>query len=277
MGGGRRTEFVEEQRQMNAGVGPAPWSLDGKVAVVTGASSGIGRATAVLLKARGAKVLAVARNAQRLEDLRNEAEVDVLALALGAPDTCEEIMSHARRLGPVTILVNCAGLGGYLDSPIWEQSTEAWRATLQTNLDVPFELTKRVALDIREVGWGRVVMISSTAGEVGAPSQPAYCSSKHGVIGLMRATAMDLAPHGGTCNAVLPGWVRTEMADQDAINEAAARDMTVDEVWAERASDNPAKRIATTDELAEAIAFLASPASSGINGQAITVSLGSIW
>ena len=256
---------------------PGEWHLSGKVAIVTGASSGIGRATAIKLRERGATVLAVARNAQRLDDLRNESGVDILAVTLGSPQSCDKVLSHAHQLGAATILVNCAGLGGYLDEPIWQQSSEAWRATLQTNLDVPFELTKRVAQDIRREGWGRVVMISSTAGEVGAPSQPAYCSSKHGIIGLMRATAMDLAPIGGTCNAVLPGWVRTEMAEQDAIKEAAERGMTVDEVWLERAADNPAHRIVTADEIAQVVCFLASPASSGVNGQAITVSLGSTW
>jgi NAD(P)-dependent dehydrogenase (short-subunit alcohol dehydrogenase family) len=255
----------------------SPWDLTGRVAVVTGASSGIGRATAVLLKQRGASVLAVARNAQRLETLRREAGVEVLALALGAPKTCDEAMASAHALGPVTILVNCAGLGGYLDRPIWEQSSEAWRATHETNLDVPFELTKRVAADIRQEGWGRVIMISSTAGEVGAPSQPAYCSSKHAVIGLMRATAMDLAPLNATSNAILPGWVKTEMADQDAIREAAERGMAVERVWAERAADNPAGRVVTPEEIAEVVCFLASPAAGGINGQAITVSLGSLW
>jgi len=253
------------------------WDLTGRVAIVTGASSGIGRATAVLLQARGARVLAVARNAERLEALRAETGIDVLPLALGAPETCDRATTRAHEIGPVTILVNCAGLGGYLDRPIWDQSSEAWRQTHETNLDVPFELTKRVARDIRQEGWGRVVMISSTAGEVGAPSQAAYCSSKHAVIGLMRAVAMDLAPFNATANAVLPGWVKTEMADQDAMREAEQRGMTFDEVWAERAADNPAGRVVTPEEIAEAVCFLASPAASGINGQAITVSLGSLW
>ncbi len=253
------------------------WTLENRVAVVTGASSGIGAATAQLLKKRGAHVLAIARNAERLEALRDSSGVDILALALGSPRSCETAMAQARKEGPVAILVNCAGRGGYLDRPIWEQTSENWRATQETNLDVPFELTKLAAQDIHRQGWGRVVMISSTAGEVGAPSQPAYCASKHGIIGLMRATAMDLAPHGGTCNAVLPGWVRTEMAEQDAIAEANTRDMTPEEVWIERDAQSPAGRVARAEEVAQMVAFLASPAASAVNAQTITVSMGSVW
>jgi NAD(P)-dependent dehydrogenase (short-subunit alcohol dehydrogenase family) len=120
-------------------------------------------------------------------------------------------------------------------------------------------------------------MISSTAGEVGAPAMSAYCASKHGVIGLMRSVAHDIAPYGGTCNAVLPSWVRTEMAEQDALKEAAQRGMSADAVWAERAQQNPAGRILDVQEVANVVSFLASAAASGINGQAITVSIGSNW
>jgi NAD(P)-dependent dehydrogenase (short-subunit alcohol dehydrogenase family) len=253
------------------------WTLENRVAVVTGASSGIGAATARLLKKRGAHVLAIARNAERLEALRDSSGVDILALALGSAQSCETAMAQARKKGPVAILVNCAGRGGYLDRPIWEQTSENWRATQETNLDVPFELTKLAAQDIHSEGWGRVVMISSTAGEVGAPSQPAYCASKHGIIGLMRATAMDIAPHGGTCNAVLPGWVKTEMAEQDAIVEAKTRGMTPEEVWTERDAQSPAGRVARAEEVAQMVAFFASPAASAVNAQTITVSMGSAW
>ena len=104
-----------------------------------------------------------------------------------------------------------------------------------------------------------------------------YCASKHGVIGLMRSVAQDLALHGGTCNAILPGWVRTEMAERDAEREAAERGMNVEEVWAERAADNPAGRIVTPEEIADVTAYLCSDASAAVNAEAITVSLGAPW
>ncbi|MGH6880459.1 MAG: SDR family NAD(P)-dependent oxidoreductase, partial [Hypericibacter sp.] len=118
---------------------------------------------------------------------------------------------------------------------------------------------------------------SSTAGEVGAPAMSAYCASKHGLIGLMRSVAHDVAPYNCTCNAVLPGWVKTEMADRDAENEAAKRGLTAAQVWKERANAYPAKRVLDPEEIAEVIGFLSSDAASGVNGEAMTVSLGSVW
>jgi NAD(P)-dependent dehydrogenase (short-subunit alcohol dehydrogenase family) len=251
--------------------------LAGRVAIVTGASSGIGRAAAVELARRGAKVLGVARDAERLAKLKAEAGVEVLALSLVDDRSSERAVEAARKFGPVTILVHAAGRGGYLDRPIFEQSFAEWRETFAVNLDAAFLLAQLVAQDIRDERWGRMVMISSTAGEIGAPAMAPYCASKHGLIGLMRSVALDLAPHGGTCNAVLPSWVRTEMAERDAETEAERRGVSVDAVWAERDAGNPRGSIVTLDEVTETIAFLASPAGSGINGQAITVSAGSLW
>ena len=252
-------------------------ALAGRVALVTGASSGIGRATAVLLASRGAKVLAVGREQARLAKLAAESGAATFVAAIETREACAAVAAAARELGPIGILVNCAGRGGYLDRPIWEQSSEDWRATMAVNLDAPFELTKAAAQDIREIGWGRVVMISSTAGEVGASSMSPYCASKHGVIGLMRSVAQDLAPLGATCNAILPGWVRTEMAERDANQEAAQRGVTVAAIWAERAAANPAKRVLEPDEIANVVGFLVSDEAAGVNGETITVSLGSVW
>jgi NAD(P)-dependent dehydrogenase (short-subunit alcohol dehydrogenase family) len=148
---------------------------------------------------------------------------------------------------------------------------------MAVNLHAPFELSRHVAHDIRALGFGRIIMISSTAGEVGAPAMSPYCASKHGLNGLMRSIAQDLAPHGGTCNAVLPSWVRTEMAEDDALVEARRRSMTVAAIWEERKAQNPAKRILTPEEVADVVLFLASRAASGINGEAVTVSIGAIW
>jgi NAD(P)-dependent dehydrogenase (short-subunit alcohol dehydrogenase family) len=105
----------------------------------------------------------------------------------------------------------------------------------------------------------------------------AYCASKHGVIGLMRSVAADTIPHGVTCNAILPGWVRTTMADADAAAEAKAAGTTVDEVWQERAASYAANRVLDPSEIAGVVRFLASDDASGVNGEAITVALGSHW
>jgi NAD(P)-dependent dehydrogenase (short-subunit alcohol dehydrogenase family) len=249
-----------------------------RIALVTGASRGIGRASALALARAGHRVVAVARDAELLKELAREPGIESLPGSIDSPEGCLEVIEQAhRRAGPVTILVNNAGRGGWHDQPIWDQDREGWRASMAVNLDAPFELTRGFARDMIEAGWGRIVMISSTAGQSGAPSMAPYCASKHGVIGLMRSVAQDVAPHGITCNAILPGWVRTEMAERDAEQEAARRGTSVEEVWAERAAENPAGRVVTPEEVADVVAYLSSPAAAAVNGEAITVSLGSAW
>ncbi|HEX5980187.1 MAG TPA: SDR family oxidoreductase [Thermoleophilaceae bacterium] len=212
-----------------------------RVALVTGASRGIGRATALALAHAGHRVVALARTGDLLEQLAaEEPRVEPLQASIDTPAGCADAVEAARSLaGPPTILVNNAGRGGWHDRPIWEQDREGWRASMAVNLDAPFELTRALAGGMVEAGWGRIVTISSTAGQVGAPSMAPYCASKHGVIGLMRSVAQDVAPHGITCNAVLPGWVKTEMADRDAEQEAARRGMTAEQVWEERPRRTP--------------------------------------
>jgi NAD(P)-dependent dehydrogenase (short-subunit alcohol dehydrogenase family) len=250
-----------------------------RVAVVTGASRGIGRATALALARAGHRVVAVARSGDLLEELAAaEPRIEALPASIDSAEGCLEVIEIAHgRVGRATILVNNAGRAGWNDRPIWEQDREGWRATMAVNLDAPFELTRGFVPDMVEEGWGRIVMISSTAGQVGAPAMAPYCASKHGVIGLMRSVAQDVAPHGITCNAILPGWVRTEMADRDAEQEGARRGLTVDEVWSERAAQNPAGRVVSPDEVAAVVAYLCSDAASAVNGEALTVSLGSPW
>lgn len=128
-----------------------------------------------------------------------------------------------------------------------------------------------------ERDFGRIVMVASTAGLAGGKSLSAYTSSKHGMVGLMRAVAQDVAPFGVTCNAVCPGWVRTELAEMTAARESHDRGVSTKDIWAERAADSPAGRFVTAQEVADVIGFLASDAASGVNGETVMVSLGSLW
>ena len=253
--------------------------LEGQVALVTGASSGIGRATAVMLAARGARVMGVGRSDERLASLKAEhEEIDVLAASVAEPDGCKRAVAKARELGPVTILVHAAGLGGYLGRPIWEETYQAWRETVALNLDAAFELSRLVVDDMISARWGRIVMVGSTAGQVGAPAISAYSASKAGLLGLVRSVAQDVARFGVTVNAVVPGWVRgTEMAERDAEQDAKRRGTSVEAVWVDRAGSYPAGRVLVPDEIARVISFLASDAASGISGEAITVALGGNW
>ncbi len=249
-----------------------------RVALVTGASSGIGRATAVVLARQGARVMAVARREERLAELARETGVHYTVCDLRTEEGCLHAVEETRRaLGPVEILVNNAGLGSTEEGSVVDTPTRAWRLSMDVNLDAPYFLTREAARDMIERHWGRIVMVSSTAATLGAQGYPAYSAAKAGLLGFMRAVAADLAPHGVTCNGVLPGWIRTEMADRSAARESERRGVTVEEIWAERAASYDAGRTATAEEVAETVGFLCSAQSSGVSGQSITVALGGMW
>ena len=252
--------------------------LEGRIAIVTGASSGIGRAVAILLAGRGAKVLATGRDRAKLESLKESSStVKVCAVDLLEKDATTRVIEAAEELGQPTILVCSAGLPGYVDRPIFDQSDEAWRATMTVNLDSPFQMSSRIAHHIRNENWGRIVYVSSTAGQVGAPAMAPYCASKHGLIGLMRSVAWDVGPFNATANAVCPGWVRTEMAERHAEQEAGQRGISIETVWSERAKSYPRGRVLLPSEVADTISYLASDRAAGINGEAVTVALGGMW
>lgn len=248
--------------------------VEDRVALVTGAGRGIGRATAELLASRGAKVMCVARSEQELA----EVGLDFVAADLGSPQGCAGALADTeQRLGPIDILVCNHGIGSAHEKVVWEQSTDDWSETMRINLDGPFHLSRLVMRGMVERKYGRLVFTSSTAGLVAEPAGSAYNSSKHGLLGLMRSVAEDGGAYGITSNAVLPGWVRTEMAERSARQEANDRKITTEQVWKERAALYPAGRVATPQEVAEVIAFLASQESSGVSGEAIKVALGSVW
>jgi NAD(P)-dependent dehydrogenase (short-subunit alcohol dehydrogenase family) len=250
--------------------------MDGRVAIVTGAGRGIGRATALALAERGARVMAVARTAEELMALARERRgIEWIAISLATPEACKQVVETTRRrLGPIEILVNNAGVGSADDGTIMDQGLDAFRATMAVNLEAPLHLTQEASRDMRERGWGRIVMVSSTSGQVGAPRNVAYTTSKHALLGLMRATAQDVGAFGATCNAVLPGWVRTAMADRSAERTATREEATVEEVWAARDALYPRGRALDPVEVASVIAFLCSDAASGVNGEPITVAAG---
>ncbi len=248
--------------------------MKGRVALVTGGGRGIGREVARLLAIAGARVMVVARSASELSSVG----LDYVAADLGTSEGCAQAVCETeRRLGPIDLLVVNHGIGSAHERLIWEQDPAVWRETMCINLDGPFELARLTVGGMTQRGYGRLVFTSSTAGEKAERSGSAYSASKHGVIGLARAIAQDAGPFGVTSNAVLPGWVRTDMAERSAKTEAERRGVSVDQVWRERAAIYPQNRVLEPREVAEVIAFLCSDAAGGINGEAITVALGGIW
>jgi NAD(P)-dependent dehydrogenase (short-subunit alcohol dehydrogenase family) len=248
--------------------------VEGRVALVTGGSRGIGRATAAILAARGAKVMCAARNLPDEED----PSVEYTLGDLGTEQGCADIVADTvRRLGDIEILVCNHGIGSAHERVVWEQSLDDWKESMQVNLDGPFYLSRLVLPGMIKRNYGRAVYTSSTAACVAEHAGSAYNSSKSGLLGLMRSVATDGGAHGITANAVLPGWVRTEMAERSARHEATDRGITPEQVWEERAALYPPGRVATPEEVAEMIAFLASEESSGVSGESIRVALGSVW
>ncbi len=244
--------------------------VEGRVALITGGGRGIGRATAELLASRGALVMCVARSKDELEETGLEYSV----ADLGTAEGCAHAVADAeKRLGPIEIFICNHGIGSAHERVIWEQDPDVWSETMRVNLDGPFHLSRLVLRGMIERQYGRVVFTSSTAGLVAEHGGSAYNSSKHGLLGLMRSVALDGGSFGITSNAVLPGWVRTEMAERSARQEAKDRDISTDQVWQERAALYPPGRVVSPQEVAEMIAFLASEESSGVSGEAIRVAL----
>jgi 3-hydroxybutyrate dehydrogenase len=248
-------------------------------ALVTGAGRGIGRAAALALADAGVRVLGVSRTQSELESLAREAPIEVHPTSLGDPAGCATVAEYAvERLGGVDILVHSAGVDTHRERPIWLQDAAVWQDTMAVNAHAAFELARLLTGAMVQRGWGRIVMVSSTAGEWGGPSSSAYCAAKHAVVGMVRAIAQDVAPHGVTCNAVLPGWVRgTGMSDRTAELEAARAGISVEEVWVRLEAGTAAGRVSRPEEVASAIAYLASEGAAAINGEALRIALGEVW
>lgn len=245
---------------MTAGVRP----LDGRVAVVTGGSRGIGRAIARDLAAAGARVAVCYR--QREAEAR--ALVDELgglpaALAMRCDVANEEdvkaFMDHAAEaLGPVDVLVNNAGIAR--DGVLVFMDNARWNDVLATNLGGPFLCTRAVVRGMMVRRWGRIINIASASADAALPGQANYAASKAGLVGLTRALARELAPHGVLVNAVAPGLIETEMLEG---LKPAVRERLLQGVALQRAGQ--------PEEVARVVTFLASDAASYITGQTIAI------
>lgn len=251
------------------------FALQNRIALVTGAGRGIGRALAVALADAGARVGVTARTASELEDTVQAIQkgggqaVAIVAdlVQKDAPAYVVEQMSA--KLGPIDILVNNAGIGSSSDPrPVAEFDDDFWELTLYLNLTVPYKLSKAALPQMREKRWGRIINIASINGKMPSLHGAAYAASKHGLLGLTRTLALEVAREGITVNAICPGPVHTAMNDRRLEYDARRRGMTFAEV--EKAMTPIGGRLEPED-IAPMAVYLASAEARMVTGQAYNV------
>ncbi len=240
-------------------------SLDGRTALVTGASRGIGREIARTFAAHGANVAVVARSAEPLQTLAAEITETgrtcvVIVADVLEEDAAQRIADEAYAgLGSIDILVNNAGGNSFM-SPVVDMRPHGWRKTMSLNLDVIFALTQAVLPGMTEAHRGSIINVASVAGLRGSPLMAHYGAAKAGLISLTQSLAIETAQSGVRVNALVPGWIDTELTDFLRSNEAAESGVL---------ARVPMGRWGHADEIASGALFLASDASSFMTGQTL--------
>ena len=241
--------------------------MKGRVAFITGAGQGIGRACALALAGAGARVALGARSVDKLEAVAAEieaagGEAHVTPLDLSSLDSIEEAFKKAQTdIGPVEILVNNAAVTR--DGIAMRMSAEAWNEVLQTNLTGAFQCIQQVLRPMSKARWGRIVNIGSVVAQAGNPGQANYVSAKAGLIGLTKSLAIEMAPRNITVNAVAPGFIDTAMTD---VLNPDQRATVLNRI--------PMGRIGEPEEVSAAVKFLASDEASYITGHVLGVNGG---
>ncbi len=255
--------------------------LKDKIALITGGGRGIGRAVAFAFAREGARVALVARTTNEVARVAEEISAACGVEAMPAPCDVSERESVERafiqvkgRFGRVNILVNNAGVAE--SAPLIKTDDELWERHLAVNLSGTFYCTRAALPGMIEQGWGRVINIASIAGKTGAPYISAYAASKHGVLGLTRSVALEVAAKGITVNAICPGYVETDMTTRAVENITAKTGKAADEILEDIKRMSPQNRLIKPEEVASVALLLASEEGRGINGQAINVDGGSV-
>ena len=248
--------------------------LQGKRAIVTGSNSGIGLGVAIELAKAGAEVI-LNSFTDRPEDhalaaqIASEtgAKVSYIAADMSKGEDCRALVEKA---GGCDILVNNAGIQHV--SPIEDFPVEKWNAIIAINLSSAFHTTAAALPGMKAKGWGRVINIASAHGLTASPFKSAYVAAKHGVVGLTKTVALEVAGQGITCNAICPGYVLTPLVEAqipDTMKQYNMdRETVIREVMLQR---QPSKQFATTEQLGGTVVFLSSPAADQITGTTISV------
>ena len=256
--------------------------LKNRLALITGGGRGIGRAIALAYAAEGADVVVAARTVAQVEsvarEIMNQFPVKALALSCDVSDvgSVEEMFKQAEQSfgRSPDILVNNAGIAE--SAPITKTDDALWQKHLAINLSGSFYCTRAALPAMIDRSWGRIINIASIAGKTGAPYIAAYSASKHGMLGLTRSTALEVAAKGITANAICPGYVDTEMTTRGVENITKKTGRSADEAMASIKKMSPQNRLVTSEEVAALALLLASEEGFAINGQAINVDGGSV-
>jgi NAD(P)-dependent dehydrogenase (short-subunit alcohol dehydrogenase family) len=246
--------------------------LTGKTALITGGGRGIGRAIALVFAQHGARVAVAARTREQVETVAREIGDNAVALVcdVSNPEQVAEIFADIKP----DILVNNAGIA---ESATFVTTTDdMWNRHIAINLSGTFYCTRAALPAMLEKGWGRIINIASIAAKTGAPYVAAYTASKHGVLGLTRSLALEVAARGITVNAICPGYVDTEMVSRGVETITAKTGRSAEEALNALKKMSPQNRLTTPEEVAALALLLASDEGRGINGQGINIDGGSV-